>query len=449
MMFVAAAAMMFASCDKDDENNTNSGGNNGSNAEVASTSWVGYQGNPQTDDNYATYTLTFNSDNTCAMSIAFYAVSEGGNYATTHFAGTYTVSGNSGTLTMSDDILGEEYNDTFTIDGDVLTLTHGRVTVTMTRSNGGDDPDDDIDYVGNLWEKVGLISSILLMVAVAIIVVMIVNKTTGIFNRNNTGNLINPTKHVTSTPTPTEVPKTGVMPNLIGQTYVSAYATLMELGLDLRIDQKAAEVASKDIPEDSVCEQSPLEGSPLKVGSMVVLTLSIGKGNMKVPDVKGMPIDKARVLLEQLNVTEEDENDDSEIGTVLRTNPAAGTEVKKGSDITVYYSKGPEMVTVPRVIGMTLANAEKTIKAAELKYEIIEEYSDVEAGVVYEQTPGDNTSVKKGFKVSIFVSKGPEPTPSPTPTPSPEPTPSPTPTPIPTPTEDVAPPDNQGAGDGE
>ena len=308
-----------------------------------------------------------------------------------------------------------------------------------------DDPDDDIDYVGNLWEKVGLISSILLMVAVAIIVVMIVNKTTGIFNRNNTGNLINPTKHVTSTPTPTEIPKKAVMPNLVGQTYISAYAQLMELGLDLRIDQKPAEVASKDIPEDSVCEQSPLEGADLTVGSIVVLTLSIGKGNMKVPDVKGMPIDKARLLLEQLNVTEEGESDDSEIGTVLRTNPVANTEVKKGSEIIVYVSTGPEMVTIPRVIGMTLANAEKTIKAEELKYEIIEEYSDVEAGVVFEQSPGDNTSVKKGFKVSIYVSKGPEPTPSPTPTPSPEPTPSPTPTPIPTPTEDVAPPDNQGS----
>ena len=245
-----------------------------------------------------------------------------------------------------------------------------------------DDPDDDIDYVGNLWEKVGLISSILLMVAVAIIVVMIVNKTTGIFNRNNTGNLINPTKHVTSTPTPTEIPKKAVMPNLVGQTYISAYAQLMELGLDLRIDQKPAEVASKDIPEDSVCEQSPLEGADLTVGSIVVLTLSIGKGNMKVPDVKGMPIDKARLLLEQLNVTEEGESDDSEIGTVLRTNPVANTEVKKGSEIIVYVSTGPEMVTIPRVIGMTLANAEKTIKAEELKYEIIEEYSDVEAGVV-------------------------------------------------------------------
>lgn len=138
MMFVAAAAMMFASCDKEEENNTDNGGN----AEVAGTTWVGHQGNPQTDDNYATYTLTFNNDNSCAMSIAFYAAPEGGNYATTHFTGTYTVNGNGGTLTMTDDIVGEECNDTFTIDGDELTLSHSRVTITMTRSNGGggDDP---------------------------------------------------------------------------------------------------------------------------------------------------------------------------------------------------------------------------------------------------------------------------------------------------------------------
>lgn len=138
MMFVAMAAMMFTSCGKDEENNTD----NGDNAEVSGTTWVGHQGNPQTDDSYATYILTFNSDNSCAMSIAFYAASEGGNYATTHFSGTYTVRGNGGTLTMTDDIVGEEYNDTFTVDGDVLTLTHGRVTITMNKSNGGggDDP---------------------------------------------------------------------------------------------------------------------------------------------------------------------------------------------------------------------------------------------------------------------------------------------------------------------
>lgn len=135
MMFVAAAAMMFAACGKDDDNNGNNGGNSSGNAEVASTTWVGYQGNPQSDDNYATYALTFNSDNSCAMSIAFYAASEGGHYATTHFTGTYTFSGNGGTMTLTDDIAKEVYNDTFTINGNTLTLTHGRVSVTMDKSN--------------------------------------------------------------------------------------------------------------------------------------------------------------------------------------------------------------------------------------------------------------------------------------------------------------------------
>ena len=160
MMFVAVAAMMFASCDKDSTEPSTPGGSASSNAEVVGTTWVGYQGDPQTDDNYATYTLTFNSDNTCAMSIAFYAVSEGGNYATTHFAGTYTVSGNGGTLTMIDDILGEEYNDTYTIEGTVLTLTHKRVNIALTRSSGGDTPGGDTTATITAFDENGASNSL-------------------------------------------------------------------------------------------------------------------------------------------------------------------------------------------------------------------------------------------------------------------------------------------------
>lgn len=317
-----------------------------------------------------------------------------------------------------------------------------RKAAVVARRRIEDDPDDDIDEVGGIWEKVGLISSILLMFAVAVVVIMIVNKTTGIFTRNNAGNLLNPTKHVTATPTPTEPPKTASMPNLVGMTYVSAYAKLMDLDLDLDIKQMDSKVVNKDIPEDSVCEQTPMEGVELQRGDKVTLTLSIGKGNMKVPDVRGMSIENARKLLDQLVIEEDTVFDDREIGTVISTNPEAGKEVKKGSEIKVIISKGPEMVTVPRVIGMSVAAAEKAIKAESLKYEIKEEYNSAEAGVVFDQTPGDNTSVKKGFTITIFVSKGPEPTPTPTPTPEP------TPTPIPTPTQEQTEPDNQGGGDG-
>ena len=139
-----------------------------------------------------------------------------------------------------------------------------------------ENPDDDIDDVGSIMEKVGLISSILLMGAVAIIVIMVVNKTTGIFNRNNAGNLLNPTKHVTFTPTPTEAPKSAMMPNLVGQTYVQAYAKLMELDVKVNIKTAEAKSVNPNIPEDSVCEQTPAEGSTLSNGSEVVLTLSIG-----------------------------------------------------------------------------------------------------------------------------------------------------------------------------
>ncbi len=138
---LATTIMFFAGCGKDDPEHDN-------NVEMVGTTWVGYHGNPQTDDNYATYTLVFNSNNSCTMSIAFYASSEGGNYATTNFSGTYSLDGNNGNLTLTDDILHEGYNDSFTIDGDVLTLTHNHISITMIKSNGGDTPNPELTQNG-------------------------------------------------------------------------------------------------------------------------------------------------------------------------------------------------------------------------------------------------------------------------------------------------------------
>ena len=133
-MMAAAAAMLFAACGKDEEDSSNTSGNGSGTTTVAGTTWVGSQGNPQTDDNYAVYTLNLGSDNRCTMSIDFYAASEGGHYATTDFTGTYTLSGNSGTMTLSDGLPDKgTYNDTFTLNGNSMTLTHGRVTVSLDK----------------------------------------------------------------------------------------------------------------------------------------------------------------------------------------------------------------------------------------------------------------------------------------------------------------------------
>ncbi|MBO4696266.1 MAG: Stk1 family PASTA domain-containing Ser/Thr kinase [Lachnospiraceae bacterium] len=291
-----------------------------------------------------------------------------------------------------------------------------------------DEEDDDIDNVGSIWEKVGLVSSIVLMVAIAVIVILAVNKMTGIFDKTNKGNTLKPKKQVTATATPTTVARKAQMPNLVGQKYQAASQKLNALGLKLSISVIAESAPSDKYAADTVTRHEPLQDAELSEGDVVVLYYSIGRGDITMPKVKGRDIETAKKILdENFSVIAIPEASDLDEGIVIRSEPVENTKTERGSTVTVYYSIGPEMITVPNTIGDSLANAEKKLTDLGLKFEIKEEYAVNEAGTVYNQMPSQGVEMKKGSTVTLYVSKGPEPTPTPTPTPIPTNTPSPTP----------------------
>lgn len=292
-----------------------------------------------------------------------------------------------------------------------------------------DEEDDDIDNVGNIWEKVGLVASIIFMVAIAVVVILAVNKMTGIFSKSNSGQTLKPKKTVTSTPTPTPIAKTEVMPNLVGQTRQAAQQKLIALGLNLNIKIEPESSPTEKYAADTVTRHEPMQEAVLSVGDTVTLYYSIGRGDVTIPKVKGRDLENVKKILEgNFEVIAIPEASDLDEGIVIRTDPAENTKTERGRTITVYYSIGPEMITIPDTFGNTIANAEKSITALGLKYEIKEEYSEHEAGTVYNQLPAAGVEVKKGSTVTLFISKGPEPTPTPTNTPTPTPSPSPVPT---------------------
>lgn len=63
-------------------------------------------------------------------------------------------------------------------------------------------------------------------------------------------------------------------------------------------------------------------------------------------------------------------------------------------------------VTVPDVVGMSLAEASSELESAGLVAEAVEEAHDSEAGTVFRQSPGASERVKKGFAVKLYVSQG-------------------------------------------
>jgi serine/threonine-protein kinase len=102
-------------------------------------------------------------------------------------------------------------------------------------------------------------------------------------------------------------------------------------------------------------------------------------------------------------------NSDVEEGLVFAQVPEAGTNVEKGTVVTIDVSSGAPEVTVPSVVGQSEADAVEELTRAGLDAQVVEVNSDQEQGTVTGQQPGAGTVVVEGTPVRINVSRGPKP----------------------------------------
>ena len=96
------------------------------------------------------------------------------------------------------------------------------------------------------------------------------------------------------------------------------------------------------------------------------------------------------------------------VGTVLRQIPNAGISVREGRIIKVVFSRGGESVFVPNLIGMPVRNAELLLRQRQLNLgEVTESYSTkFDKGVVIYQEPKTDAQVSKNTYVNLIVSAG-------------------------------------------
>jgi beta-lactam-binding protein with PASTA domain/tRNA A-37 threonylcarbamoyl transferase component Bud32 len=94
-------------------------------------------------------------------------------------------------------------------------------------------------------------------------------------------------------------------------------------------------------------------------------------------------------------------------GRVIRTSPEAGQQALQGSEVIMYVSSGQEQVKVPNVVGLTEDDAKRQLESAGLKANVVQgpPEGDVPAGSVYRQSPEPNRSVPPNTTVTIFVAE--------------------------------------------
>lgn len=146
-------------------------------------------------------------------------------------------------------------------------------------------------------------------------------------------------------------------------------------------------------------------------GTQAILNVGRAK-DVKLPNLVGKTIEEAEQELNKskLKIEKKEEfNSEIEAGKIISQNPPfiENYTVKENSTVEVVVSKETEMTKVPKIIGMEYEEAEEEIKKYNLQAEKIDKVSKtVEKGIVIEQEPAENTEIKAGEKVKIYVSCG-------------------------------------------
>jgi serine/threonine-protein kinase len=134
------------------------------------------------------------------------------------------------------------------------------------------------------------------------------------------------------------------MPNVVGSQLDQATNTLKAAGFG-NISSQQAPSDDPSVQVGEVTQQNPASGSDVPKSQAVTLTVSSGKTKVKIPtDVVGQDAATAGATLGGLGLNvSTDSRSDANVpsGKVIGTNPPPGTQVDKGSSVTIVVSTGP------------------------------------------------------------------------------------------------------------
>lgn len=200
-----------------------------------------------------------------------------------------------------------------------------------------------------------------------------------------------------------------VLPKFIGMIYDTDIKDNPDYA-DFTFEITYGNVPSKQPGE--VLRQTPAAGINVKKGKTVSLTVNGEAEQVVVEDVKGYKQQDAYDALKALNLSPKIQavaDDDTAVGYVVKTDPAAGSTVSTGTTVTIYVSSGPstESAVIPNIVGYQYSAAKEELEAA--GFVVTAEYddeSDKDENTVLSVSPNEGEKAKKGSVVTVTVSSG-------------------------------------------
>lgn len=203
------------------------------------------------------------------------------------------------------------------------------------------------------------------------------------------------------------------VPNVTGLDLEVALQLLEDHGFKGEVGDK---IYSGSYAPNEVISQSHEEGTLLKPGYTVTLTLSLGTELYEVPNLVQKPLAEVEILIVnagfKVGDVEEIENEAPE-GTVISQSPFAGLKEPKNTSIDLFVSKGkvPGKSIMPTIVGSALESARMTLEQYGITVgDVTYDFSDTfAANLVMSQSIEGGREVQPTDRVNLVVSKGKDP----------------------------------------
>ena len=204
------------------------------------------------------------------------------------------------------------------------------------------------------------------------------------------------------------------VPNFVGKIYaeeIDGNERYEDFDFDITY------VSSTTASEGEIIKQDPVSGTKVRKGQVIKLEV-VSKGTVaEIPKIYGKTLIEASELLQTEGFTnlkaETEFSNTAEPGTVLRSDPAQGTEADTSETILLIIAtdESNEKTTVPDVLGMNYYNDKSSVEQfftkAGLKVgSVTEKDSSEEKGTIIEQSVRSGMKANKGTAIDLTVSSG-------------------------------------------
>ncbi|MBW1742092.1 MAG: PASTA domain-containing protein [Deltaproteobacteria bacterium] len=203
---------------------------------------------------------------------------------------------------------------------------------------------------------------------------------------------------------------TVIVPELVGRDVVYALDLLTDLGLNIKVS--GFEYRS-DVPKNHVAYQHPGPGSEVKKDRDVRIVISKGPKNLFVPNLVGMDIRQAHIIMEEnglsRGVVSRTFSDRVAEDEIVGHAPPSGTVVSRGDSMDLLVSLGSRPVTyqMPYLHGLALEDAILILEKVHLGLGQIKsvQSNDLPMDVVVEQSPLAGYQVTAGTLVNLTMNR--------------------------------------------